>query len=104
MPKYLNQYTSINNTKLYKQMLRDRGVLSIQQFRTKYFNQIDRSGFRTQTHVWTKNDKLIRLSNTFYGDGQYWWLIGYFNQKPTDAHFEVGDEVLIPPVSLFDIL
>jgi hypothetical protein len=90
MPKYLNRPTSINNTRLYKQMLKDRGVLSIQQFRTKYFNKIDASLYNPQTYIWTKKDKLIRLSN--------------FNQKPTDAHFEIGDEVFIPPVSLFDIL
>ena len=104
MPKYLNRPTSINNTRLYKQMLKDRGILSIQQFRTKYFNKIDFSLYSPQTYIWTKKDKLIRLSNTFYGDSQYWWLIGYFNQKPTDAHFEIGDEVFIPPVSIFDIL
>ena len=104
MPKYLNHGTSINNTRLYKQMLKDRGILSIQQFRTKYFNKVNLSSFQPQTHICRKNDKLIRLSNSFYGDGKYWWLIGYFNQKPTDAHFEIGDKIFIPPVSLFDIL
>jgi hypothetical protein len=25
-----------------------------------------------------------------------WWLIGWYNQKPTEAHFKIGDTVLIP--------
>jgi|TARA_R110002020_G_scaffold306522_1_gene522475 hypothetical protein len=104
MPIYNDSLISINNTRLYKQMLKDRGVLSIKQFRTKYFSEIDTSTIPSTEHIWQKNDKLIRLSNRFYNTKDYWWIIGYFNQKPTDAHYEVGDVVYIPPAYLFNTL
>jgi len=25
-----------------------------------------------------------------------WWVIAWYNQKPTEAHFNVGDVVYIP--------
>ena len=99
-----NNFTSINQNKLYKQMLKDRGVLSIQQFRTKYFNKVDLSKYKTQTYIWKKDDKLIKLSNLYYGSQKYWWIIGYYNQKPTDSHFTIGDTILIPPLGLYDVL
>ena len=31
-----------------------------------------------------------------YGDGRLYWIIGLYNEKPTDAHWQVGDIVYIP--------
>jgi|TARA_R110000822_G_scaffold8302_2_gene32835 hypothetical protein len=104
MPIYQDSLVTTNNTTLYKKMLKDRGVLSIKQFRTKYFNKIDMSQIPNTEYVWRKNDKLIRLSNRFFGTKDYWWIIGYFNQKPTDAHYETGDVLYIPSASLFNSL
>jgi hypothetical protein len=25
-----------------------------------------------------------------------WWIIAFYNQKPTDAHFTIGEEMYIP--------
>ena len=48
-----------------------------------------------------KNNLRI-YENVFEDRGvKYWWIIARYNNKPTDAHYTVGDEVLIPgPFSL----
>lgn len=104
MPEYVNQTSNLNNDSLYKQVMKDRGVLSIQQFRTKYFKNVDLSKYSTTKYIWKKGDNLFKIANLFYRNRKYWWLIGYFNQKPTDGHYEIGEEILIPTVSIINDL
>lgn len=47
-------------------------------------------------HTWKQGDKLYKLADTYYGDSSLWWLIAWFNKKPTDALFALGDTVEIP--------
>ena len=46
--------------------------------------------------VWRAQTKLWSLSERFYGDGRYYWVIGLYNNKPTDAHWTPGDIVYVP--------
>lgn len=45
---------------------------------------------------WSEGDRLYKLSNEYYNSTRFWWVIAFFNQKPTDADYKVGDLVLIP--------
>lgn len=101
MAKYNNSVRSTNDSELYKEVLEDRGVKKIVQFRTKYFNKINLSSISTSEYVWKRGDNLFKLSNQFYGDKQYWWTIAYFNQKPSDAKFEIGDVIYIPTTPFY---
>ena len=92
---------SNNNTDLYKKVREERGVKNIYQFRTKLFNKIDKGSVETFSYVWKKGDNLFKLANRFYGNRDYWWLIAHFNEKPTDAHFEIGEEIFIPSTEIF---
>ncbi len=47
-------------------------------------------------HVWKHGDKLYKLASTYYGDKSLFWIIGLFNNKPTDAHYSYGDVVYVP--------
>ena len=40
--------------------------------------------------------RMDKLSQQYYGNSEYWWVIGLFNGKPTDAHMEMGDIIKIP--------
>lgn len=55
----------------------------------------DQAIFKTE-HIWTMGDKLWKLSQQYYGEPTYWWIIAWYNRKPTESHFSVGDVVLIP--------
>ena len=37
-----------------------------------------------------------KLADKYYGSAEYWWIIAWFNKKPTENHIKVGDVVLVP--------
>ena len=47
-------------------------------------------------HIWNTGDRFSKLAAEHYGDPTLWWVIAYFNKKPTDGHVKVGDQILIP--------
>jgi len=47
-------------------------------------------------HVWSHGDKLYKLANKYFGDRNLFWIIGLFNNKPTDSHYSYGDVVYVP--------
>lgn len=101
MPIYKNNTTSVNNNDLYKKIIEERGIKKINQHRTKIFNKIDLSNINYGKYIWKKDDNLFKIANRFYSNRNYWWIIAYVNNKPSDSHFEIGDEVLIPPAEIF---
>tara|TARA_Y100000114_G_C11763614_1_gene331577 strand:+ start:9426 stop:9773 length:348 start_codon:yes stop_codon:yes gene_type:complete len=51
------------------------------------------------THVqkiFTMGDKMYKYAYEYYGDTNHWWVIAWYNNKPTDSHFNLGDTVYIP--------
>lgn len=56
-----------------------------------FLNEINYS-----THVYSFGDSLSKIAYKEYGDPKYWWVIAWFNTKPTDFHCEVGDIIQIP--------
>ena len=36
------------------------------------------------------------LADKHYDDPSLWWIIAWFNQKPTEAHFKIGDVFYVP--------
>lgn len=49
-----------------------------------------------EDYVWSLGDRYYKLAQTYYGDTRYWWVIAWFNKKPTESHLKVGDIVRIP--------
>ena len=96
MAIYESSVVSKNDVDLYKKVRDKRGVKFISQFRTKIFNKIDMSKIPNSSYVWKKGDNLFKLSQRFYNDKKFWWTIAYFNQKPTEAFFEIGETIYIP--------
>jgi nucleoid-associated protein YgaU len=47
-------------------------------------------------HVWKAGDRFFKLADEYYGRSEYWWVIAWFNQAPTEAHVETGDNIEIP--------
>mgnify|MGYP001198828045 FL=1 len=52
--------------------------------------------FKYEVYVWTVGDHYYKLAQRFYGDPRYWWVIAWFNKKPTESHVAVGDLIRIP--------
>ena len=53
-------------------------------------------GLFEKREVFEIGTKLYKLADKYYGNPDYWWVIAWYNKKPTDLHFKTGDTVYIP--------
>lgn len=97
--RYETKYKFKNNRSEFKEHFDKRDVKFIVQYTTPRFGHIDQDGMinlQIYTHTWNATDRLHKLAYEHYNDSQLWWIIAWFNKKPTDSHFRVGDSVYIP--------
>jgi len=97
--RYLNQRIFRNMTTAYKRYLKKRGLPDIHQYSTPKFtypSQEQIQKFETISHIWGSGDRYFKLANTYYGDPELWWVIAFFNQKPTEFDIKPGDLIFIP--------
>lgn len=57
---------------------------------------LDDDAVYERQEVWRANSKLWSMAEKNYNDGRFYWIIGLYNDKPTDAHWTPGDIVYIP--------
>jgi len=97
--RYINRAIRANKEEIYEELLEDRGIKKLNQYLTPSFaelTEVRRLSLDEGEHVWKTGDRLWKLAGTHYGDPTLWWLIAWYNEKPTDAHYELGDIVYIP--------
>jgi hypothetical protein len=89
-----------NDNRAYRdQFFRDRDVKQILQYKTARFNFPTNEQISTMEsfpYRWGATDKLYNVAYDYYGYASLWWIIAWFNKKPTAAHFKIGDIVYIP--------
>ena len=88
-----------NNSDLYQNVFKKRGVRAITQYSTPVLSKIDPSTMSDLVvldHVWKRGDHFYKLSAQYYGDPTYWWIISQFNYRPTEEGLAFGDVILIP--------
>ena len=91
--------TFSNNTEEYKSLIKKRGRKFINQYETPRLVNVkseDYVDLDVVRRVWRTGDKLYKLASLYYNDPTMWWVIALFNNKPTEAHFNIGDIVYIP--------
>ena len=49
-----------------------------------------------EPHRWSFGDKYWKLAQVHYGDPEMWWVIAWFNQKPTEFHVALGESIYVP--------
>ena len=84
---------------MYKKMLDDRGVKHIKHFVTPRLSHPtveERAALTEKVHVWAVGDRYYKLAHKYYGDSRYWWIIAWWNLRPTEGHLELGDGIRIP--------
>lgn len=47
-------------------------------------------------HIFKTGDKLSKIAYEYYGDPKLWWVLAWFNSKPTDFHCRIGDTIEVP--------
>jgi hypothetical protein len=89
----------INKHPLHKKLLDARGRKFIQQYDTPSFRALTETDYgrvKKIGHTWNFGDRYYKLSYDYYGDPSVWWLIAWFNQRPTEADLKIGDPIYIP--------
>lgn len=97
--RYNKRELFINNLEMYKQRLKEKGVEYVTQYDTAEYrldDSRDSYEFDFVEEIWKDGYKLYKLSQKYYNSVDYWWVIGLFNEKPTDSHYEIGDLLLVP--------
>ena len=97
--RYDNRVVLRNRNRLYRYLMKERGVSFIRQYNTprmSYFTPAQIATFQSLQHVWRVGDRYYKLAHTFYGDSKYWWVIAWYNKAPTEAHLRPGDTIYVP--------
>jgi hypothetical protein len=93
------RYDTVLKKKTYNETVIDRRQNFIEHYETTTITNLTQQQISLLTfevHIWKLGDKYHKLSSIYYGDPKYWWIIAYYNKKPTDAHVLVGDKLMIP--------
>ena len=98
--RYDGRVMFLNDNKEYKKVFfKDRDVHQIFQYGSARFNYPSNeqiNSLQSIPHVWTSTDKLYNLAYDYYQDPKMWWVIAWYNKKPTESHFKVGEVIYVP--------
>jgi len=88
----------------YRRMLEEKGVKNLLFYDSVLFPPIDKEVTALLTpelYAWGVGDNYYKLAEQKYGDKDFWWVLAWYNQKPSDALLKIGDNVWIPrPVEI----
>ena len=89
-----------NSTDKVQTFLEKIGASKITHYQLAFFGDPVDAEFLEQisvsTHIFSVGDRLSKIAFDYYGDAKLWWLIAWFNDKPTDFHCRIGDVIRIP--------
>jgi len=97
--RYEGRERYINADSKYKDILAKRGISFVEQYRTgrlRYPTSEQMRGMRIDRYIWKVGDKYWKLAQQKYGDPELWWILAWFNKKPTEAHMNNGDLLFVP--------
>ena len=97
--RYDGRILMINDSELYDEQFFKRRVFGVKQYATsiiRYPTVEEMSEFLVISHVWSLGDRFYKLSDKHYGNVDFWWVIPWFNQKPLESDFRLGDTINIP--------
>tara|TARA_B100001094_G_scaffold286455_1_gene301275 strand:+ start:534 stop:875 length:342 start_codon:yes stop_codon:yes gene_type:complete len=98
----LNKYrTNITvDSKHREQIFERKHLTEVIQNATLRLNEPTEEELRDQLNyiekIFSIGDKMYKYAYEAYGSTEYWWVIAWFNNKPTDIHCKVGDVIYIP--------
>jgi nucleoid-associated protein YgaU len=99
MSRYKQSRKATNKDDMYKDVFDKKGVKNITQFRARRLRQVDekvKQRVAFKEYIWSYGDTFWLLASKNYSDSKLWWVIASFNNKPTEAHMEIGETIRIP--------
>lgn len=98
MSRYDNRPKVISSD-VHENLRKNRGLVNILHFSSPSFDKISKELLTPDNldyHVWGIGDRFYKIAAEHYGDPRLWWVIAFFNKKPTDGHVTIGDVIYIP--------
>jgi hypothetical protein len=96
--RYDERKVFLNNSKMYRNVLKKRNVKIIEQYSTpviRYPSSFEMTAINIIDHIWVRGDHYYKLASVYYKDASLWWVIAQFNQRPIED-FVYGEVVAIP--------
>jgi len=90
---------AVNTSDKYAEIFARRNRKFITQYTTKQliYPTVDQiSNLFIKKHLWAVGDRYWKMAAGEYGDAELWWVLAWFNSKPTEAHVRTGDLIYIP--------
>ena len=97
--RYLNRTVFINQTDEYRSYYEERNLKFLRHLSSPVYKTIeaeDLKNIATISHLWKVRDRYWKLGAKYYNDPKLWWLIAWWNGKPTEGHVKPGDFIYIP--------
>ena len=86
--------------RFYRDYMEMRGVKKIEHYNTPKMSypppEDIAENIERIAHIWKSRDMYWKLAAQHYGDSEMWWVIAWFNKKPTESHVQPGDIIHIP--------
>ena len=92
--------------KIYYNYLRRRNIKRLEFYTTPTLESLtneEKAQIEVEGHYWARGDRYYKIALEYYSDASYWWVIAWFNRRPTEGHIKIGDYIEIP-INLQDIL
>ena len=101
MPKW-NDHSFIirNRDETYRDFFNRTGEDSVRHYALTILADPALESYLRETsiiqHVYETGDTLSKIAFKYYGDPLVWWVLAWFNGKPTDFHCTIGDVINVP--------
>lgn len=90
----------LNRDPIYQDFFDKTGASSIEHIGLTFFGDPKDSNFLRKItileHIYSVGDTLSKIAHKHYGNPKYWWLLAWYNSKPTDFHCKIGDIIIVP--------
>lgn len=101
MPKWNEKAIEIENRDgIYQEFFNKLGHKKIDHLDLILFGDAMNSNFLSKISIkkrtYTSTEKLFKIASKEYGDPRYWWILAWFNGRPTDFDYKPGDVIYIP--------
>ena len=99
MPRYKSSRIIENNIPFYYFLRKQRNINNSRHYSTALIynpTAADRASIMTTTYTWSYGDRYYKLAGQYYGIPEYWWVIAWWNGRPTEASIQNGTVIQIP--------
>jgi hypothetical protein len=98
--RYDARELTTNDDKGYQEdILERRGIKRMVQFTTptlRYPTPEEVGSLDIRAVTWKRGSSLSKIAFKEYGDATLWWVLAWYNKRPTDSHYKLGDVVYVP--------